>query len=274
MDKYDNIEDFMRYIKLPQEAAKKILDYQMTEAEYKSWKNLFWIDRTNFFEKLEGAKDTKFKTLYLYIRFGIEMKPVFLENGISEQIYYDTFYDLTIWCKWYKKYYGEYGMTEAKWYERLFELKVFRLGRLEFEKIVLDKDIRYSKGIIKAGEKAIGVHVPEGNRLLEKECDRSFQMAENFFSEEYKIYTCASWLISPALEELLDGESNILKFKSRFEILDITYEFPLAEQRVFGIVKENKSEYPENTRLQRKMKEFYLQGRKVGIAFGVKERSV
>ena len=36
----------------------------------------------------------------------------FLNEGISEKIYYDTFYDLTIWCVWNKKYYGNYGMQK------------------------------------------------------------------------------------------------------------------------------------------------------------------
>ena len=164
-------------------------------------------------------------------------------------------------------------MVEARWYERLYEMKVFRLGRLEFEKIILEEDIQYSGGVVKKGAKVIGVHIPEGGPLLPEACDESFALAEKFFPEEYKLYTCSSWLTSPALYELLDETSNILKFQKRFEILDIQYMFPLAEQRVYGIIKEDKNEYPEDTRLQKNLKKFLLEGKKVGIALGVMKRS-
>lgn len=272
MGKIDTIEEFMTRIKLPEGAVTEIMNYKMDAAELIRWKELFRTDKREFFRQIDEAEDKKLKILYLYICFGIEMKPIFLANGISEKIYYDTFYDLTIWCRWCKKYYGVYGMLEERWYVRLFEMNVFRLGRLEFEKVILDKDIIYSKGLIKKGEKVIGVHIPEGGPLLEKSSDESFRMAEEFFPDEYKIYVCSSWLTSPAMYELLDEDSNIIKFQKRFEILDISYDFPLAEQRVFGIIRDDKSEYPEDTRLQRNLKKYLLQGKKVGIALGVKER--
>ncbi|MCI6121650.1 acyltransferase domain-containing protein [Bariatricus sp. SGI.161] len=269
----DTIEEFMERIHLPVGAVDEVLRFQMTEEELAEWEKRFQNDRDDFFSQLELREDQKLRTLYLYIRFALKMKPVFLENNISEKIYYDTFHDLTIWCKWCKKYYGIYGMVEARWYERLYEMKVFRLGRLEFEKIILEEDIRYSGGHVKKGEKVIGVHIPEGGSLLPEACDESFALAEKFFSDEYKLYTCSSWLTSPALYELLDETSNILKFQKRFEILDIQYMFPLAEQRVYGIIKEDKNEYPEDTRLQKNLKKFLLEGKKVGIALGVMKRS-
>lgn len=196
----------------------------------------------------------------------------FLNEGISEKIYYDTFYDLTIWCVWNKKYYGNYGMAEARWYERLFEMKVFRLGRLEFEKVVLDEDLVFSGGILRKGEKVIGVHIPEGGPLNADECDKSFQQAENFFSEEYTMYTCFSWLTSPAVRDVLDEDSNIVKFQKRFEIIKVSYDFPLAERRVYGLVQEGKSKYPEDTRLRRNLKKYLLDGKEIGIGLGVMKR--
>lgn len=268
------MEEFMTNIRLPKEAIDELNNYHMTEEEYEFWKALFWNDRDAFFRKLEECPDGKLKTLFLYVRFGMEMKQQFLDEGVSEEIYYDTFYDLTIWSVWNKKHYGSYGMAEARWYERLFERKVFRLGRLEFEKIVLDEDLTYSGGVLKKGEKVIGVHIPEGGPLDAKECDKSFCQAEKFFPEEYRVYTCFSWLTSPAVCDVLEEDSNIVRFQKRFEVVKVTDEFPLAERRVYGMVREDKSEYPEDTRLRRNLKQYLLDGKTFGIGLGVMKRSV
>ncbi len=98
----DTIEEFMERIHLPSGAVDEVLRFQMTEEELAEWEKRFQNDRDDFFSQLELREDQKLRTLYLYIRFALKMKPVFLENNISEKIYYDTFYDLTIWCKWCK----------------------------------------------------------------------------------------------------------------------------------------------------------------------------
>ena len=80
---------------------------------------------------------------------------------------------------------------------------------------------------------------------------------------------CDSWLLSPALEELLPKTSNIIRFQKLFRIVKVHYTFPQAEQRIFGEVLEDKSGYPENTSLQKKAKAYILEGKEPGIGVGV-----
>ena len=47
------------------------------------------------------------------------------------------------------------------------------------------------------------------------------------------------------------------------------YDFPQAEERVFGEIRENKDAYPEENSLQRGLKQYLLTGKKVGIGRGV-----
>ena len=257
---------------MPEEASRLLLRFPMDEQELDRWRRLLYEDPDEFFSRMSAYEDERLRTLYVYVRLGMEMRQRYLDAGATEQVYYDTFYDLSLWCRWCKRYLDEYGMVEAPWYVRLYHARIFRLGRLEFEKATADRDFTCSGGHIEKGEKVIGVHIPEGGPLLPAECDDSFGRAEAFFGPEYEVYTCDSWLTSPALRDLLEPGSNIRAFQDRFEVVDVTYPFPLAEQRVWGVVQEDKSLYPEHTSLQRNLKRFLLEGGRVGMGLGVMTR--
>lgn len=268
----DTIESFMEKIRLPQDAARLMVDFPMDESELDEWRRLLYQDPDAFFARMAACKDEKLRTLYVYIRLGMEMKQRYLDAGATEQVYYDTFYDLTIWCDWAHRHLGEWGMVEAPWYVRLYHALVFRLGRLEFEIAETDRNFTWSGGDVAKGAKVIGVHIPEGGPLLAEDCDESFRRADAFFSPDYEMYTCDSWLTSPALLDLLEPDSNIRAFQNRFEIVDVTYPFPLAEHRVWGIVQQDKSLYSEDTSLRRNLKRYLLDGGHIGMGLGVMRR--
>ena len=113
------------------------------------------------------------------------------------------------------------------------------------------------------------MHIPEGEPLLDEECGKSFAEADRFFGPEYTMYDCESWLLSPKLQKLLKQQSNILKFQNRFEVEKIIYPFCQAEERVFGEIREDKENYPEQTSLQRAVKQLVMTGEDVGIGYGV-----
>lgn len=54
-----------------------------------------------------------------------------------------------------------------------------------------------------------------------------------------------------------------------YYIVEVHYDFPQAEERVFGEIRENKDAYPEENSLQRGLKQYLLTGKKVGIGRGV-----
>ena len=69
-------------------------------------------------------------------------------------------------------------------------------------------------------------------------------------------------------QKLLSEESNIIRFQNLFEITKVHYAFPQAEQRVFGEILEDKSQYPEDTLLQRNLKKYLMDGKNPGIGTG------
>ena len=76
----------------------------------------------------------------------------------------------------------------------------------------------------------------------------AFERAENFFQETFEAFVCESWLVSPKLKELLGEDSNIIKFMGLFENYGIVYPFRRGgTRRVFGVICEQKEEYPEHT---------------------------
>ena len=86
---------------------------------------------------------------------------------------------------------------EERWLSLALRMKIFRLGRLQFEP---DED-----------RHVLHVHIPEGEPLDDAACGESFAIAEEFFGPEYTIFDCESWLLSPKLQKLLKPDSNILK---------------------------------------------------------------
>ena len=151
------------------------------------------------------------------------------------------------------------GIVEERWLSLPLQMKIFRLGRLQFEP---DPE-----------NKVLHVHIPEGEPLLDEECGKSFAEADRFFGPEYTMYDCESWLLSPKLQKLLKSQSNILKFQNRFEVQKIIYPFRQAEERVFGEIREDKENYPEQTSLQRAVKQLVMTGEDVGIGYGVIDRN-
>ena len=145
-------------------------------------------------------------------------------------------------------------------------MKLFRLGRLQFEPMTLEKDIEGSP--LKAGTKVLNVHIPAGEKLDSIACEDSVKKAESFFGDSYEAYICDSWLLSPKLKEFLPEKSNIICFQNMFNIVKVHYSFPQAEQRIFQDVREDKENYPEDTLLRRKAKEYICKGNEIGIGIG------
>lgn len=103
-------------------------------------------------------------------------------------------------------------VTRHHWLTRHFRGSLYRLGRLQFDRAVLD------------GEPVLEVHIPGDGPLTPAACDESFAAAKPFFAEHfpdehYDRATCSSWLLDPQLADYLPADSNILRFQRRFTFL-------------------------------------------------------
>lgn len=248
------IERFMKEIDLPEEGRLCVLTFSLPEEEYQKLKALFYENRETFFQIIEKQSEKEKLLLYLYVRFAVDLHSKYVEMGISDKIYYDTFSDFTIWFQHCVKQKHTVGLVEERWLELHLKMRLFRLGRLQFE-----KDEK---------ERKIHVHIPEGSPLSPEACDASFAQAEEFFDDFYTGFDCESWLLSPALLEILDEGNRIIQFQKRFRIERINQNNRQAEERVFGTIQEDKILYPEHTSLQRNLKKYVLAGKNPGVGFG------
>lgn len=253
------IRQFMKRIGLPEEGQLCVLGFKMAEKEYEDFRRLFYQDERNFFRIVDEQPKKERMLLYLYVRFGAELHEKYAEKGISDEIYYDTFSDLTIWFSHCVREKHVIGLTEERWLKLHLKMKLFRLGRLQFE---TDEE-----------KKRIHIHIPEGKPLSPDACDEAFLRAEEFFDASYEAFDCESWLLSPVLLELLDEKNRIVQFQKRFQIQKVDQEIHQAEERVFGEVRKDKGAYPEDTSLQRALKQYVMAGKNPGVGFGVIARS-
>jgi hypothetical protein len=251
-------QSLMERIGLPPEGQALVTAWPLSGPAYACWKSLFYDDEPGFFQKISRQKEPAELLLILYIRFAVDLHPDFQARQISDQIYFNTFRDFTVWYRSYFRKTGRPGLTEEKWLALPLKLKIFRLGRLQFE----------------PDGAAIHVHIPEDGKLTPDACSDAFRQADAFFDQSYTQYDCESWLLSPALKELLPPESNILQFQRRFEIQQTIYPFRQAEERIFGKVLKNPKLYPERTALQRSAKAYVLKKGDPGIGYGVINRSI
>lgn len=265
-----NLSIFCEKISLPGEGKKIILqiEREISPEKYQSYCEAYRKDYRFFIKQVREQQNYRQLFLYLYCKMACDTYETYQEKKIPEEIFWDTFYDITLWCKACFEEYGEYGIDEYNWFFRHINLTIFRLGRLEFEKMPSPYDLQTPQGSVKKGQDIISIHIPEGDKLTPEVCRESIEEGRRFWGEKY-IYFCHSWLLFPGLSKLLDSHSNILKFQELFSIREIDYQEREAEWRIFGTVKRVISQYPENTSLQKKAKEYLLSDHALGRGFGI-----
>ena len=189
-------------------------------------------------------------------------------KGIPEEIWMETMKCFPRFISEHRRSYGRDGFDRYGWTTRQIGAKLFRIGELEYE---LTED--------KEGRKEIGLHIPSDAKLEAERMNASLEKADAFIRERFPEWagapkTCESWLLSPALKDLLPEGSRILRFQEAFELEEIYPEDDAALEWVFYVAEGQRKELdisrlPEDTSLQRKMKAMIMKGRKPGAAKGV-----
>lgn len=180
----------------------------------------------------------------------------YVKRGIPDEIFFDTFRDIAIWCENGFTQYGEKGLHNVKWLDRHLTMRLFKLGRLQFEfsRFVVIPNAGL-KNILncpyRLGEKCIAVHIPQGEKLDYARVLDSFEKADAFFTKyypeyRYRAYNVVTWLLNPELEEVLGKESNIVRFGKLFTLLGRAPDSDMNERRVFGYGKDRASYAPHN----------------------------
>lgn len=182
--------------------------------------------------------------------------------GIPEEVYRETMACFSRFVREYREMYGCVGFDREWWTPRQLGLKLFRIGELEYELLE---------------PKAVSVHIPSDARLSEEKVGDSYREAERFLKNyfpEYadKDFVCESWLLSPYLKEVLPENSNIIRFQSAYTIERVSLEDKSFMEWIFHTHSEDLTKLPQNTSLQRNVKQRLEQGKKIGSAFGIRKR--
>ena len=184
----------------------------------------------------------------------------YLEAGIDEEIYLATMECFSRFVAEHKASYGDYGFDRGWWAYRHLSMILFKVGELEYE---LGDD-----------EKTIYLHIPTGANI-ELSCFRdSLDCFRKFVKEhwpEKEEYPCMldSWLLSPALAQLLKPDCNIIRFQNCFSLMEWKKEDNEFLQWVYGRTDIEYENLPENTSLQRNMKKYLMQGGRIGSGQGI-----
>lgn len=154
--------------------------------------------------------------LYMYGKAAKEAD----EMGIPERVILDTFADIVTYCIIWSNLKGELYLGQLPWLSRHIELRIFRLGRLQFCMAKAKDDI--PKYGIKIGDNVMEIHIPTGESLTPANCEDSISRAKEFFAKyfpefEYTVFTCHSWLLDETLKEFLHDDSGIIRFGNMFD---------------------------------------------------------
>lgn len=256
------INELMQKIRLPEAARELALRH--IPVILNPWRELLYTNTKALTDQL-----TPETAPGILIALAADSYSYWEEKGISEQVYIDSMYDITLWCEDYYTKHGEYGLSECGWICKSIKMELFRLGRLQFEPITLDSSIAVNETEIPEGTAVYSVHIPAGEPLDIAACEHSFAVAPSFFGVDSPIYVCGSWLLAPELADVLSSSSNILAFQKFFTIVR-TFPSRQAEERIFGCVLDDISAYPEYTSLQRNTKAYLLSGKSIGGGYGVR----
>ena len=213
--------------------------------------------------------------LLTFICMTKHLKRIYIEKGLDMQIYKDSVLDLKWKLEECKAVKGICGTFVEAWFGRFLNLKLFALGRLQFEISFMKMD--YEKNGIKLEKgksKVINVHIPRTGTPLDKEsCDRSYALAREFFKDEVGdvcAFVCLSWLLFPRNKDILPTGTNTRRFMSEFEIIDWGFNEGQDLWRLFDTHELNPERLPVNGSFRRCYVEYLKNGGRVGWGYGIK----
>lgn len=157
--------------------------------------------------------------------------------------------------------------TEAFWSPRLLNLSILRFGEFEFE----FSEASSSEEGNQAGC-VVNLHIPEDARLDAEHMRASFTQFRAFTAARLPRFLaaplmCESWLLDPALDELLPANSHLREFRSLFSLTgsEVSQDY---QKWIVGCEGLSADELPEVTSLQRAIKQYVRSGGVMSCGIG------
>ena len=272
-----NLKELCDEILMPGEATDRVLKKSslFSDSEVKiSMEKLFdkktWGAGLAELKQHIGNDTDGFGILACELCCALKSFELYEKYGISEQIYVDTMKCFSRFVGEHMESYGRYGFDREWWVPRQISGLLFRIGELEYE---LAEEDGGDDGESNTREKCVYLHIPSDAKLTKDKIKKSLETAKNFIAEKFPEYgaakvMCESWLLSPTLKEVLPPSSRILGFQEYFVIKPLGIDEKEFMTWVFKRSDIPVKDLPENTSLQRNLKNYLLSGGKVAAAVG------
>lgn len=156
------------------------------------------------------------------------------------------------------KNYDEIRISQMLWGTYFINNRLIEVGRLQFEPI---------------NDNQVKIHIPTGEKLDIEKVTKSIEDSKLLLKKYYNVkktkYICESWLLSQEIASMLDENSNIVKFQKMFDIRQDKNGIDDILNFVFNMREcDNYNNLSEKTSLQRKIKEFLINGGKIYNGYG------
>lgn len=263
-----NISDFCNEIKLQPEIKSHVLafadsfDFEIVDKQLKDFLTYEKMKEAQIeLQNILGDDKDNIKILACILKASVDAYELYKAKGICDEIYFATMKCYTRFIDETYKMTGRLYFDRYGWTARQAGCHLFRIGELEYEmKCLEDKTV-------------IGLHIPSDADFSPPAVDKSLENAKEFFAEHYpdlanSEYRCHSWLLDSQLKGLLSKNSNIINFQNRFEIFD---EGEVGTDFIEWLFNTKSTDYitlPENTSLQRNMKNHLLSGGVIRNSYG------
>lgn len=148
------------------------------------------------------------------------------------------------------------------------------LGRLQFEIINFGRNYQRLGKSLTPESKVINIHIPRTLTPLDSNsCEAAYKQAKEFFKDdigENCAFVCYSWLLYPENKNILPEHTNIYKFMSQFEIIDLGIDKSRSDLwRLFDTDEKKPDRLPTDTSARRLFVDHLKKGGKMGWGYGV-----
>ena len=151
------------------------------------------------------------------------------------------------------------SIRQMLWASYFINAKIIEVGRLQF-------DFNMYNPLSEEKENCIKIHIPKSDSLSIEEVKQcindSKTLVKKYFNLENPNYYCKSWLLSRQIRDMLDSNSNIIKFQNIFDIEEAEECTKDILNFVFNAKQcNNYKNLREDTSLQRKIKQHLIDGK-------------
>lgn len=212
--------------------------------------------------------------LTIYLEAALIARQKWSDAGISDSVFLDTMGCFPRFVGEHQVSFGKWGFDRHFWAWRQTSGLLFRLGTLEYEMRLLTEDITAGGISLHTGEPILSIHIPSDADLSRMVLLESFRQATEFFRHffpdyRYRAAYCGTWLLSDNLRSILPENSRIRQFQDCFDMAGCDDSRNACITWVFKREYDNPADYPEDTSLQRSIKQMILSGKCIGAGQGL-----